>query len=115
MRRLPFLNGARAFESAARSGSFAAAAKELNVTAAAVSRMVRLLEERLGIALFQRHANGLTLTPAGRAYQGGLTQISDPLANLTNPGEGAGESLCADSRRRPNIRGPLADSPPRVI
>jgi LysR family transcriptional regulator, glycine cleavage system transcriptional activator len=84
MRRLPFLNGARAFEAAARSGSFAAAAKELNVTAAAVSRMVRLLEERLGIALFQRHANGLTLTPAGRAYQGGLTQIFDALANLTN-------------------------------
>jgi LysR family glycine cleavage system transcriptional activator len=84
MRRLPFLNGARAFESAARTGSFAAAAKELNVTAAAVSRMVRLLEERLGIALFQRNANGLTLTPAGRAYQGGLTQIFDALANLTN-------------------------------
>jgi LysR family glycine cleavage system transcriptional activator len=83
MRRLPFLNGVRAFEAAARTGSFAAAAKELNVTAAAVSRMVRLLEERLGIALFQRHANGLSLTPAGRAYEGGLTQILDALANLT--------------------------------
>lgn len=45
--------------------------------------MVRLLEQRLGIALSQRHANGLTLTPAGRAYQGGLTQIFDA-ANLTN-------------------------------
>ena len=84
MRRLPFLNGVRAFEAAARRGSFAAAAGELNVTAAAVSRMVRLLEQRLGVVLFQRHANGLTLTPAGRAYQGGLTQIFDALANLTN-------------------------------
>lgn len=84
MRRLPFLNGLRAFEAAARSGSFAAAAGELSVTPAAVSRMVKLLEERLGVALFQRKANRLTLTPAGRAYQGGLTQIFDALANLTN-------------------------------
>jgi LysR family transcriptional regulator, glycine cleavage system transcriptional activator len=84
MRRLPFLNGARAFEAAARTGSFASAAAELNVTPAAVSRMVKLLEERLGIPLFQRQANRLTLTPAGRAYQGGLTQIFDALANLTN-------------------------------
>jgi LysR family glycine cleavage system transcriptional activator len=84
MRRLPFLNGARAFEAAARTGSFAAAASELNVTPAAVSRMVKLLEDRLGIALFQRQANRLTLTAAGRAYQGGLTQIFDALANLTN-------------------------------
>jgi len=84
MRRLPFLNGLRAFEAAARSGSFAAAADELSVTPAAVSRMVRLLEERLGVALFQRKANKLALTPAGRAYQGGLTQIFDALANLTN-------------------------------
>jgi LysR family glycine cleavage system transcriptional activator len=84
MRRLPFLNGLRAFEAAARSGSFASAAEELSVTPAAVSRMVRLLEERLGVALFQRKANRLALTPAGRAYQGGLTQIFDALANLTN-------------------------------
>jgi LysR family glycine cleavage system transcriptional activator len=84
MRRLPFLNGVRAFEAAARTGSFAAAASELNVTPAAVSRMVKLLEDRLGIALFQRQANRLTLTAAGRAYQGGLTQIFDALANLTN-------------------------------
>ena len=84
MRRLPFLNGARAFEAAARTGSFAAAAGELIVTPAAVSRRVKVLEDRLGIALFQRQANRLTLTPAGRAYQGGLTQIFDALANLTN-------------------------------
>jgi len=84
MRRLPFLNGLRAFEAAARSGSFASAAEELSVTPAAVSRMVRLLEERLGVALFQRKANRLSLTQAPRAYQGGLTQIFDALANLTN-------------------------------
>ena len=55
MRRLLFLNGIKAFEAAARTGSFAAAGSELNVSAAAVSRMVHLLEERLGVALFERN------------------------------------------------------------
>ena len=83
MRRLLFLNGIRAFEAAARSGSFAGAAAELNVSAAAVSRMVHLLEARLGAALFKRKANRLLMTPAGRAYQNGLTPIFDALAGLT--------------------------------
>lgn len=83
MRRLLFLNGIKAFEAAARGGSFAAAALELNVSAAAISRMVHLLEERLGVALFERKANRLALTTAGRAYQSGLTPIFDSLAALT--------------------------------
>jgi len=83
MRRLLFLNGIKAFEAAARSGSFAAAGLELNVSAAAVSRMVHLLEERLGVALFERKANRLETTLAGRAYQSGLTPIFDALASLT--------------------------------
>jgi LysR family glycine cleavage system transcriptional activator len=83
MRRLLFLNGIKAFEAAARTGSFAGAGTELNVSAAAVSRMVHLLEERLGIALFERKANRLAMTAAGRAYQSGLTPIFDALASLT--------------------------------
>ncbi len=83
MRRLLFLNGIKAFEAAARSGSFAGAGAELNVSAAAVSRMVHLLEERLGVALFERKANRLVTTAAGRAYQSGLTPIFDALASLT--------------------------------
>lgn len=83
MRKLPFLNGIRAFEAAARAGSFAKAANELHVTPAAISRLVQLLEARLGFALFERKANRLTLTTAGRTYQAGLTQLFDSLANLT--------------------------------
>ena len=83
MRRLLFLNGIKAFEAAARSGSFAGAGAELNVSAAAVSRMVHLLEQRLGVALFERKANKLAVTSAGRAYQSGLTPIFDALASLT--------------------------------
>src|SRR5277367_813039 len=83
VRRLLFLNGIKAFEAAARGGSFAAAGLELNVSPAAISRMVHLLEERLGVTLFERKANRLAMTPAGRAYQSGLTPIFDALASLT--------------------------------
>jgi DNA-binding transcriptional LysR family regulator len=59
------VNWLRAFDVAARHLSFSAAATELNVTPAAVSQQVRLLEHRLGEALFERHARGLRLTRAG--------------------------------------------------
>src|ERR1700682_5019011 len=83
MRRLLFLNGIKACEAAARSGSFAGAGAELNVSAAAVSRMVHLLEERLGVALFERKGNKAALSSRRRAYQSGLTPIFDALASLT--------------------------------
>src|ERR1700693_1410016 len=83
MRRLLFLHGIKAFEAAARTGSFAGAGSELNVSAAAISRMVHLLEQRLGVALFERKANRLGVTAAGRGYQSGLTPIFDALASLT--------------------------------
>jgi len=64
-RRRPSLNGLRDFEAAGRHRSFTAAAQELNVTQTAVSRMVRLLEQRLGFPLFRRHVNALELTAQG--------------------------------------------------
>jgi LysR family glycine cleavage system transcriptional activator/LysR family transcriptional regulator of beta-lactamase len=82
-RHLPSLNGLRAFEAAGRHRSFTAAGQELNVTQAAVSRMVRLLEERLGFALFRRHANALELTIQGQAFLSGLTDSFDSIARLT--------------------------------
>jgi DNA-binding transcriptional LysR family regulator len=82
MRKLPSLNGLRAVEASARLGSFAAAGHELAVTQAAVSRMVRLLEERLGYPLFERHANRLALTWQGRTLLPGLTSAFDAVATL---------------------------------
>src|SRR5215471_21853207 len=77
-----FLNGLRAFETAARHGSFTLAAKELHVTQAAVSQQVRLLEKRLGFDLFVRHANELELTDQGRAFQPGLTDAFNNIERL---------------------------------
>ena len=68
MRKLPFLNGIKAFEATARTGSFTKAAYELSVTPAAVSRMVHLLEERLGVALVDAEPDGDALgEPLGDA------------------------------------------------
>ena len=67
-RRLPPLNALRAFEASARLGSFVAAAAELNVSAAAVSQLVRRLERYLDTPLFQRLPRGLVLTEQGRDW-----------------------------------------------
>jgi DNA-binding transcriptional LysR family regulator len=65
---LPPLNALRAFEAAARHLSFKEAAHELHGTAGAVSQQVRLLEERLGVQLFERLTRQIILTPVGEAY-----------------------------------------------
>jgi hypothetical protein len=64
-RRLPPLNALKAFEAAARHGSFTRAADELHVTHGAVSRHVQVLEAWLGLPLFERHNRRVALTEAG--------------------------------------------------
>jgi len=51
----------------ARSGSIQRAAKELSVAASAIDRQILLLEENLGVPLFERLPRGMRLTPAGDA------------------------------------------------
>ncbi|MBZ6077177.1 LysR substrate-binding domain-containing protein [Microvirga puerhi] len=63
---LPPLDALRAFEAAARLGSFSAAAGSLNITHGAVSRQVAKLEHWLGEKLFDRQARGVALTPHGQ-------------------------------------------------
>jgi len=67
--RLPPLDTLRAFESAARLGSFSAAAIELNLTHGAISRQIARLETWVGHRLFQRHGRGVTTTLDGRRLQ----------------------------------------------
>lgn len=65
MRRLPPLSALRAFEAAARHGSFKQAAGELSVTPTAISHRIRVLEEYTGIKLFDRQVRHVRLTDAG--------------------------------------------------
>jgi len=64
--RTPSLLALRCFESAGRFENFARAAEELHLTPGAISRAVRLLEEDLGVDLFERRSRRVFLTDAGR-------------------------------------------------
>jgi LysR family transcriptional regulator, glycine cleavage system transcriptional activator len=63
---LPPLDTLRAFEAAARAGSFSAAASVLNLTHGAISRRIARLEGWLGLRVFERQARGIALTPEGQ-------------------------------------------------
>jgi DNA-binding transcriptional LysR family regulator len=78
---LPPLNAIRAFEVAARRGSFVEAAKDLHVTHWAVGKQIRLLEDWLGVPLFERRTRGVALTDHGADL---LTDVSVALSRLTS-------------------------------
>lgn len=63
---LPPLDTLRAFEAAARTGSFSAAAEQLNLSHGAISRQVAKLEHWLGLKVFVREARGVSMTPEGQ-------------------------------------------------
>lgn len=82
--RLPPLNSLRAFEAAARHGSFLDAATEQSVTAGSISRHVKLLERYLATELFIRRSNGVTLTSAGQEYAAQVGAIFRDLRAATD-------------------------------
>ncbi len=70
--RMPPLNALRAFEVAARHRSFARAARELNVTPAAISHQIKGLEDFVGAKLFRRAKRTQMLTEAGQTLLPGV-------------------------------------------
>ena len=87
-RSLPPLNWVRAFEAAARHEGFARAAEELSVSPGAISQHVKLLEQRLGVDLFERHPRGVWLTNAGEAYRDALCPALDAIEEATRRASG---------------------------
>lgn len=77
MRRLPPLSALRAFESAARLGSFAAASGELHQTPSAISHQVRALEAWFERPLFVRAVRRVALTADGERLLGELSMAFD--------------------------------------
>ena len=82
-RRLPPLSALRAFEVAARAGSFTAAAAELGVTHGAVSKQIQVLENWLGRQLFRRAGQRMEPTPHGRAFAREISRALDQIADAT--------------------------------
>ena len=81
--QLPPLNGLIAFESAARTGNFARAAEELNLTQSTISHRVRMLERHLGYPLFERLPRGLRLTESGKAYLPSIRKAFEQIFSST--------------------------------
>lgn len=91
MRRIPPLASIRVFEAAARHENFTQAAAELGMTQAAVSYQIKVLEERLGLALFARSKRRVTLTEAGRKaaplVSSAMDTMEDAFSGLVNDNE----------------------------
>ena len=83
--RIPSLNWLRVFEAAARGESFAAAARQLNMSPPAVSQQIRALETQLGTQLFRRHAHSVELTATGRAF---LPSVQHALMSIEATADG---------------------------
>jgi DNA-binding transcriptional LysR family regulator len=71
----------RFFLAVAKTGSFSAAATQLNTKQTTVGRRIQALERRLGAKLFDRHRHGMEVTPAAR---GVLVQAESMLSNATS-------------------------------
>jgi len=92
-RFLPSISLLSAFEAVLRTGSTAAAARELDLTQGAVSRLIQNLEAQIGRPLFERHRRRLIPTEAARAYGRDITRALDTIQRASmelsaNPGGG---------------------------
>lgn len=67
------------FVTVAQSGSFAAAARKLDLDPSSVSRTIASLEEQMGLRLFQRTTRQLVLTEAGEIYLARIAPLLDEL------------------------------------
>ena len=66
----------------AQTGSVGEAARRLNKTASAVSQQLRRIEQRFGVALFERVGRGLRPSPAGETVLGSLTRLFEEASSL---------------------------------
>lgn len=82
--RGPHLNALRAFEAAARLGSFTAAAEELSVTPGAIAQHIKTLEAWAKVPLFDRNARGVVLTSLGKELLPNFTVAFDRLGEAVH-------------------------------
>jgi DNA-binding transcriptional LysR family regulator len=82
-RRVPFrLHEMRTFLRVAHHESFALAARELGLSASAVSKQIRQLEQRLGVRLLNRTTRRVRLTEPGRVYVASAQRVLDDLEEV---------------------------------
>lgn len=75
----PSLHHVRAFVSVVKHHSFAKAAQELKMTASSVSRLVKALEQELGVLLINRTTRAMSLTDPGKHFYADCGAVFDQL------------------------------------
>ena len=85
------LDGVEVFLSVAQHRSFRRAAAELGVTPSAVSQTVRLLEARIGAALFIRTTRSVGLTEAGERFLSHAKPAFEELVAASEVARGLGQ------------------------
>lgn len=118
MTQLPLV-ALRAFEAAARTGSFRAASEELGISPSAVSHAIRKLEDLMGVALFEREGRVVRLNPVGEALQQSVAAGFDELRHGLERVSGRASNLlrlhCAPSMAAqwlmPRLRRLMAEHP----
>src|SRR5260370_1275204 len=118
-KRLPSRQALRCFEAAARRENFSKAAEELHLTHGAISRAVRLLEDDLGVTLFDRRSRRVFLTEAGRhlaqAVHEGLERMRQATQELRSRAQQARQPAATtiNKRRRSITTAQASESPTR--
>ncbi len=82
----------RLFLDVARSGSFAAAARERDLEPSSVSRAVARLEAALGVQLFQRTTRAMALTEAGAMFQARAADVIAQFDRLADDARSTAEA-----------------------
>ena len=97
------LNALRDFLAVAETGGLRAAARQLGAAQPAITRSIQELEKELGVALFERSAKGVRLTPMGTAFmrrasavRNELHKAKDEMAQLRGETHGR-VSVCLSS------------------
>ena len=95
----------RIFEAVARSGAIGRAAAELNTVQSNVNTRMRMLEQELGVSLFDRHSRGVVLTAAGVRLQPYALKVlelmKDARKAACDDGTPKGSLLLGTLKRRP--------------
>src|SRR5271154_53908 len=91
------LSDANVFAAVVRSGSFAGAARSMNLSQSVTSRAVARLEKRLGVRVFDRTTRSVALTDEGRA----LFERLEPLLH------GFEEAFASVAEEQSRVRGRL--------
>ena len=91
-KRLPSLNALRVFVMVARHGGVSRASEALSLTHSAVSHQIRILQEELGVTLFEKTGRGLALTAEG-------SRLAQRVEAAFNEIEDAAHEVCVSRHR----------------